>query len=123
MKLCRRHAIVALALLVVEVCIALFVRDRIVRPFVGDLLAVMLVHFALRATLPLGPRLAAGIALMVAVMVELGQLIGILHWIGLADNPIARIVFGTGFDPLDFAAYAAGALVAIAVDRSGPRTP
>jgi hypothetical protein len=111
------HAVAALMLLVVELLIALFVKDAFVRPYLGDVLAVILVFMAIRAVFSAGPWTAAAIALLVAVVIELGQLIGILDLLGLAHHQWLRVVFGTGFDLKDLLAYAIGALIAVGVDR------
>lgn len=115
------HALAAVILLVVEVLIALYVRDRFVRPYLGDVLAVMLVHCALRAVLPIGPLLAATSAFGIALVIELGQLVGILGMVGLEDNAVAATVLGSGFDLVDIACYAAGALAVLAIDRLATR--
>ncbi|MBY8335849.1 DUF2809 domain-containing protein [Alteriqipengyuania sp. NZ-12B] len=115
------HALAAVILLVVEVLIALYVRDRFVRPYLGDVLAVMLVHCALRAVLPIGPLLAAASAFGIALVIELGQLVVILGMVGLEDNAVAATVLGSGFDPVDIACYAAGALAVLAIDRLATR--
>jgi hypothetical protein len=42
------YALAALIIFAIEVCIALFVHDGFIRPYVGDVLAVALVYAALR---------------------------------------------------------------------------
>lgn len=111
------YAVAALALLAVELLIALFVKDAFVRPYLGDVLAVILVFMAIRAVFVVGPWTAVVVALCVAVVIELGQLIGILHILGLAHHRWLRVVLGTGFDVRDLLAYAIGALIAVGVDR------
>lgn len=111
------YALAAVLIFAVEVVIALFVRDAFVRPYVGDVLAVILVFVAIRAVFPVGSGTAAAIALLIAVIIELGQLVGILHVLGLAHHQWLRIVLGTGFDVRDLFAYAAGALIAVGLDR------
>jgi hypothetical protein len=108
------YAAAAAALFALETAIALFVDDRVVRPFVGDSLAVILVYCALRAVMPLGRGMALALALATAFAVEFGQLFGVLDLLGLRGNPVARVVLGTGFDPMDFIAYAAGASCVLA---------
>ncbi|MEP9402348.1 DUF2809 domain-containing protein [Sphingomonas sp. VNH70] len=127
------YAIATAALLVVEIGIALFVRDAIVRPYVGDALAVVLVHCGLRTITRLPATAAALTALLVAIVIEFGQYFNVLQATGLADSEVARTVLGSGFDPHDFIAYALGALAAWAIDgrrapgrgraRSGRRSP
>ena len=105
------HALAAVILLVVEVLIALSVRDRFVRPYLGDVLAVV----------PIGPLLAAASAFGIALLIELGQLVEILGMVGLEDNAVAATVLGSGFDLVDIACYAAGALAVLAIDRLATR--
>lgn len=107
------YAVAALAVLAIEVLIALFVRDRFVRPLLGDTLAVLLVYLALRAATPLGVIPAAAIALCIAVAIEFGQLFGLRQMLGLEHSELARVVLGSGFDPRDFTAYGAGSVLAV----------
>lgn len=112
-----RYGLAALAVFAVEVLIALFVRDAVVRPYVGDVLAVVLVYLGLRAVTPLKLVPAVVLALAVAVMVELGQLFHLLDALGLAHDRMARVVLGGVFDLKDLACYAAGAVCVLVVER------
>lgn len=105
-----------------EVCIALFVRDRFVRPYLGDVLAVVLVYCGLRAVLPLRPVGAAVLAFAIGALIEFGQAIHVLDLLGL-HNAVLRVVLGGSFEWLDFLAYAAGALMALAGERIIARSP
>lgn len=100
-----------------EVLIALYVRDRFVRPYLGDVLAVMLVYCGLRAVLPIRPLAAAIAAFAIGAAIEFGQAVHVLDLIGV-HNRVIRVVLGTGFEWLDFVAYAAGALAALAGEHS-----
>ncbi|MCW3838276.1 DUF2809 domain-containing protein [Sphingomonas canadensis] len=111
------YALAAAAIFAVEVLIALFVRDRFVRPYLGDVLAVVLVYAGLRAITPLRVVPAALAALGVAFAVELGQLAGLVHLLGLGSSPVARTVLGTGFDPADLLAYTAGAGIVVVAEH------
>ncbi|MDG2532705.1 DUF2809 domain-containing protein [Sphingomonas sp. HITSZ_GF] len=99
-----------------EVCIALFVRDRFVRPYLGDVLAVVLVYCGLRAVLPLRPLPAAAAAFGIAALIEFGQAIHVLDLLGLHGR-VLRVVLGGSFEWLDFVAYAAGALASLGIER------
>lgn len=103
------YLIAAALVLAIEVVIATFVHDSLVRPFAGDALAVFLVYLTLRGATPLGAVASAGVAFGIAVAIEFSQLFHLLHGLGLDHDRIARIVLGGTFDPRDFAAYAAGA--------------
>ncbi|MBK7271420.1 MAG: DUF2809 domain-containing protein [Flavobacteriales bacterium] len=69
-------ASLAALLFVIEVLIALFVRDSFVRPYFGDVLVVMLIFFTLLALWPGPPvRLAMGV-LLFAFVVEATRHLG-----------------------------------------------
>jgi uncharacterized protein DUF2809 len=110
------YALAALAIFAIEVMIALFVRDAFIRPYIGDVLAVILVYCALRAVTRLNLAAAIAVTLGIAAAIELAQLFNLLDATGLRSNRIAAIVLGGSFDWLDLAAYAAGAAIAIAVE-------
>jgi hypothetical protein len=108
----------ALVLFIVEVLIALFVRDTFIRPYVGDALAVVLVYCALRAATPLTLWPALAISYAIACGVEASQYFRLLDVLGLANNTLARTILGYGFEFADFAAYAAGAAGVLAAEAA-----
>lgn len=119
----RTHAAVALALFAVEVCIAAFVHDRFVRPHVGDLLVVMLIHFAVRTGVNMRPARVATGAFLFACAVEASQGLHLIARLGLQHNTFARLLLGDTFQALDLLAYALGALIAWQLDeRLGKRS-
>jgi len=111
------YGLAALAVFAIEVLIALFVRDAVVRPYVGDVLAVVLVYLGLRAVTPLKVMPAAMLALAIAVMVELGQLFHLLDALGLTHDRLARVVLGGVFDIKDLACYGVGAACLLVGER------
>ncbi len=110
------YALLAGAVFLIEVAIALWWRDDFVRPYLGDVLAAMLVYFVLRAVTCLDKIAAAGVALAVAVAIELGQMVHVLDTVGLAGNRVARVVLGGVFDPADLMCYLVGAIAALVLD-------
>ncbi len=115
------YAGLALGLFAIEVVIALFVRDAIVRPYVGDALAVALVYCALRAMTPLSLWPALALSLGLACLIEFGQYLHLLDQLGLGGNAIARTILGYGFEPADFLAYAAGGAGVLVAEFALPR--
>ena len=111
-----RYTLAALILFIVEVLIALFKRDGIVRPYVGDVLAVALVYAGLRAVTPLRLVPALAVTLAVAFAIEFAQLFGLLGAMGLGDNGLARVVLGGVFDPMDLVAYVSGAVLIVGIE-------
>ncbi|EGF91637.1 membrane protein [Asticcacaulis biprosthecium C19] len=116
------YALAAILVFVIEVLIALFVRDGFVRPYLGDVLAVVLVYLFLRAVTRLGVITALIATLAFALAIELGQLFGLMDVLGLRGNRLAHFTIGGSFDPKDLLCYAAGGiLIALAETLSRKR--
>jgi hypothetical protein len=109
-------------LFIIEVLIAVFIDDAIIRPLVGDVLVVILLFFAVRS-LSDAPTLPIALGVLIfAWGVEFAQYFRLIYWLGWEDNAIARTVIGTRFDPRDLVAYTLGAvMIAIAEQRWGHR--
>ncbi|WP_332793142.1 ribosomal maturation YjgA family protein [Sphingomonas sp. RB3P16] len=97
----------------IEVVIALYLNDAVIRPYLGDSLAVAFVYLLLRAALPVRAPLAAGVAFAIACAIEVGQAFHLVDRIGLGHSRVARVLFGTHYDPRDFVAYAIGAVTVL----------
>ena len=117
------HLGIAVLLFLVEVCIAAFVHDGLVRPHVGDLLVVMLLYFFVRGVTRTKPITAAAGVLAFAFLVELTQYFHLIDHLGLTHNTAAKLVLGNTFQWIDLAAYTCGAVLALLLDRRfTPRT-
>lgn len=100
-----------LILFAAEVLIALFVHDGFVRPYLGDVLVVILLYFFVRIIIPEGIRLLPLYIFLFAAAVEVLQYFDFVDLIGLGGNRIARIILGTTFSFADILCYAAGCLL------------
>ncbi|MDX2212846.1 MAG: DUF2809 domain-containing protein [Oculatellaceae cyanobacterium bins.114] len=106
-----------LILFALEVAIALFVKDRLIRPLVGDVLVILLIFYFVRSLFPVPTvRLAIG-TLLFAWAIEIAQYFKFVERLGLADNRVASVVLGTTFDWVDLVAYAIGAVVVVLIER------
>jgi hypothetical protein len=108
-----RYALAALLVFLLEVAIALWVRDQLIRPHLGDSLAVVLVYCVLRTSTRLRVVSAVLAALAVAFMIETVQFFGLVEATGLANSIVAPVLLGMSFDPQDLLAYVLGGLVII----------
>lgn len=111
------YALAALAVFLIEVAIALWVRDAVVRPYGGDVLATILVYLVLRAITDMKVMPAALMALGLSFLVEIAQALDLVARLGLSHNEAARTVLGTSFAVGDLAAYSVGALLVVVVER------
>ncbi len=109
------YALAAGLLFAIELLIALFVRDAVIRPYIGDALAVVLVYLGLRVFgLPVATAIVA--ALAIACAIEVGQYFHLIDRLHLRGRMWARFLLGGSFDLRDFAAYGLGAAVVALVE-------
>ena len=105
-------AIIFAALLGLEIWIALYVHDRIVRPYIGDVLVVICIYFLVR-TVDARTRLLSIPVTIFAFCVEAVQLTGVSE---IIPEPFSMIVGGT-FDPADLLCYLVGGVVCFLIDK------
>jgi len=109
--------IVFLIIFIVEILIALFVDDKIIRPYGGDVLVVIMIYYFVKSFLDIRPLyLAIGVVLF-AYLVEFGQYLRLLEVLDIQDNTLLRIVLGSSFSWMDMLAYTLGGLICHLVDR------
>lgn len=105
-------ALIFASFLGLEIWIALYVHDRIVRPYLGDVLAVICIYFLARVVAVRMRWLSIPVTLF-AFCVEAVQLTGLS---GILPEPFSTIVGGT-FDPADLLCYLAGGAVCFMIDK------
>jgi hypothetical protein len=86
-----------------------------IRSFLGDVLAVAWVFYAIRTVIKANAALIALLAFVVGAVVEFAQYILTSMDVQI-PNPILRVVFGATPDWWDVLAYAIGAMLVLAVD-------
>lgn len=104
------YLLVTVILLGIEVLIALFVHDRFIRPYLGDVLVVVVIYTFIRIFIPEKLRLLPLYIFIFAAGVEVLQYFQIVKYLGLADNRFFSILIGSVFDWKDIACYAVGCL-------------
>lgn len=103
-----RFFVLMLVIFAVEVCIALFVHDNFIRPFVGDIIVVWFIYYFIRAFVNCKPSYIALFTLAFSFTVEIAQYFKLVTILGLEDNKLARIVIGTSFSWWDLLCYLIG---------------
>ena len=106
------YLIATVLLIAVEVLIALYVHDSFVRPYIGDVLVVIVLYTFVRIFLPDGCRLLPLWVFLFAACVEGLQAIHITEKLGLADNRFFSVLIGGTFDIRDILCYAIGCAAA-----------
>lgn len=108
---------IAVALFVIEVLIALFVHDAIIRPYCGDLLVVILIYCFLRFFRIISIKTAAIATLSLAFFIEFLQYLNTVDRLGLQQNRLVRTVIGTSFSLEDLLMYVAGIMVVLVFEK------
>ncbi|PIQ21573.1 MAG: hypothetical protein COW65_08275 [Cytophagales bacterium CG18_big_fil_WC_8_21_14_2_50_42_9] len=98
----------AVILFITEVLIAVYVHDRIIRPYVGDYLVVILLYCSVKSFFNVPVRNAALGTLLFSYLVEVLQYLNILAILGLQSNQLATVVIGYNFEWIDILAYTLG---------------
>lgn len=105
------YLLLTVLLLCIEVVIALFVHDRFIRPYMGDVLVVVVIYTFIRIFIPEKLRLLPLYIFVFAAGVEGLQYLQIVDRLGLQNNPFLRILIGSVFDWKDIGCYAVGCLL------------
>ena len=101
----------------IEVLIALYVNDSFVRPYLGDVLVVILIYCFLKSFLKL-PVLTVAIAVLVfSFTIEFLQFLNIVEKLGLEKSKIARTVIGTSFSWIDLLTYIIGITIVLIIEK------
>ena len=102
------YAIIFITLLCVELCIALFVHDDFVRPYIGDVLVTVLLCCLCRIAVPKGVPALPAYVFLFAALVEAAQYIDVVKLLGWEDNAILSTLIGRTFSWADILCYGVG---------------
>ena len=95
-----------------EVIIALFVHDSFVRPYLGDVLAVVTVYCGARIVFVSKPKFLSVWVTALAFAVELLQLTDLSECVG----SVFTVILGATFDFADLLCYAVGGILTAILD-------
>jgi hypothetical protein len=111
------YLILAVILFVVEVLIALFVHDHFIRPYLGDVLVVILIYCFVKSFLNTPVLPTALSVLIFSFLIEGLQFVNIVERLGLRDSVILSTVIGTSFAWIDVIAYIAGIATVLFIEK------
>jgi hypothetical protein len=113
----KKYFLIAVILFLIEVLIAAYVNDAIVRPYVGDYLVVILLYCFVRSFVNLPVvSLAIGV-LLFSYTIEILQYFNLVDRLGLRHSRLAVIVIGSSFEWIDLIAYTAGIATVIVIEK------
>ena len=99
-----------------EVLIAKFINDSIIRPYVGDILVVILIYYFTKAFIETKSIYIVTSTVLFAYLVEIGQYFHIADILGV-ENKILRIVIGASFSWGDIVCYTIGGIICYLLNK------
>lgn len=109
MKIQYKYLGVFVILLIIEIYIGVFVHDKIIRPFVGDALIVLVIYFFIRSFIK-KLRFLPVYVFLFACVIEIGQYFNIISILHMENFKFARIIIGATFDFKDIFSYLIGTI-------------
>lgn len=111
MRFHKPYFYLTVLLFLIEVCIAVFIDDQLIRPLVGDILVIALIYCFIQTFWNIPVKRAIVSVFVFACLVELAQYLQLVDRLGLRGNRFWATVIGTTFDWKDIVAYAIGAVM------------
>ncbi len=109
--------IIFIIIFIVEVLIAKFVDDSIIRPYGGDVLVVILLYYFVKSFVDAKfTYLIIGVVVF-AYLIEIGQSLRLVEILNMQDNKIMRTVIGSSFSWGDLLAYTIGGAICYFIEK------
>ncbi len=103
-----KYLLLFLVFLLIEVFIALFVNDRFIRPYLGDVLVVVVIYYFVRIFVTDRIAILPLLIFIFAAAVEILQYFNLVERLGFTDNIFMRVLIGSVFDVKDILCYGVG---------------
>lgn len=111
------YFLLALAIFVIEVLIALYMHDAIIRPYVGDVLVVILLYCLIKSFMDTPVFATVICVLLFSYLIEILQYFHYVEWFGLQNSELASTIMGTSFAWTDLFAYTVGIVLVLMVEK------
>ncbi len=109
--------ILTILLFTTEVLIALYVHDNIIRPYIGDVLVVILIYCFIKSFFDF-PVLKTAIGVLIfSFVIEILQYLKLVELLGLQRSKAANIIIGNAFEWIDILAYTGGFAMILLADK------
>ncbi|MBD2176126.1 DUF2809 domain-containing protein [Pseudanabaena sp. FACHB-1998] len=113
----RKYFLLTILLFLIEVWIAIWFDDRLIRAFVGDVLVVILIYCFIRSFWKAPVKAVALSVFIFACAIEGLQSLNLIDKLGLRQYKLLVIVLGSTFDWADIIAYALGTAIILITEN------
>ena len=111
-----KYLLIFFIFLFIEIFIALFVKDKFIRPYLGDMLVVIVLYFFVKIFTLNKIKFLSIYILLFAILVEFLQYINIVDILNLSNIKFFKILIGTTFDFKDIFCYFLGSIPLFVLD-------
>lgn len=112
MKINKKNLIIFLILLAMEIFIAVYIHDNFIRPFIWDLLVVILIYYFIKIFYQKNNIKVIIWVFIFWILIELLQYINLTEILNVKNN-IIKIIIGSTFDLKDILAYWIGCVILV----------
>ena len=109
----KKYFYFTLILFLIEICIAVFINDSFIRPFIGDVLVVILIYCFVKAFWNIHSSIIALSVLAFSYIIEILQYFNFVNKLGLQNKKILAVALGSTFDWKDIIAYTIGIMIVL----------
>ncbi|WP_419701890.1 DUF2809 domain-containing protein [Mucilaginibacter sp. NFX135] len=112
-----RYFTPALLLFLLEMLIARYVHDNIIRSYGGDFLAVLFLYCLIKSFFNIPTLKAALLALLVAYAIEISQYFHLTRLLDLQNSKTIKLLLGNSFSWTDILCYTGGFVLIIIIEQ------
>lgn len=112
-----KYILLFVILFLIELFIAIFVRDKIIRPYFGDVVVIVLLYSLVRIFVKSANKNIVWKIFLFAIMIEVLQYFRIIEILRLQNNKFISILLGTTFDFTDIICYILGTLFVLLIEK------
>jgi hypothetical protein len=114
----KLYLFITLILFCIEILIAVFMHDTIIRPYLGDFLVVILIYCFIQSFFNLSViKLSLGV-LLFAYTLEVLQYYKLVQLLGLDNSALAKTIIGIHFEWIDMIAYTLGIASVLIIEKT-----
>ena len=108
-----------LLLFVIEIVIAIYLKQGFIRHTFGDFLVVIMLYYFIKSFIKTKSIYIALVVLIFVYCVEFLQLLNILDYLNLRQNTLATLILGSHFSVQDLIAYTLGVISIYIINKIG----
>lgn len=113
----KNYFLLAFIIFWIEVFIALYIHDTFIRPYLGDVLVVILIYCFIKSFFDWPVFNVALFVLIFSFAIEILQYFNGIEMLGLEHSSLARTVIGTSFSLWDLLTYVIGISIVLIFEK------